>query len=69
MDKKEFLRATVCAGFSNLNGQIMRMCNILDSSQRNLNAVYSLCKTILILPAQKNRSQKALNTYVIAAIW
>lgn len=44
MDKKEFLRATECAGFSNLNGQIMRMCNILDSSQRNLNAVYSLCK-------------------------
>ena len=44
MDQKEVLQATERAGFSDLNGQIMRMCNILKPSQRTLNAVYSLCK-------------------------
>lgn len=44
MNKKEVLQATECAGFADLNGQIMRMCYLLDPSQRTLNAVYSLCK-------------------------
>ena len=44
MDQKEVLQATERAGFADLNGQIMRMCNILKPSQRTLNAVYSLCK-------------------------
>ena len=44
MNQKEVLQATERAGFADLNGQIMRMCNILKPSQRTLNAVYSLCK-------------------------
>ena len=39
MDQKEVLQATERAGFADLNGQIMRMCNILKPSQRTLNAV------------------------------
>ena len=44
MNQKEVLQATERAGFADLNGQIMRMCYLLDPSERTLNAVYSLCK-------------------------
>lgn len=44
MDSAEVIRAAERAGFSNLNGQIMRICNLLKPSIRTVNAVYSLCK-------------------------
>lgn len=44
MNEKEILHATERADFAYLNGAIMRICNLLKPSQRNLNAVYMLCK-------------------------
>ncbi len=45
MDSNEVVRAAERAGFSDLNGQIMRVCNLLKPSIRTVNAVYSLCKS------------------------
>lgn len=44
MNKKEILQATEWAEFTDLNGRIMRICNILKPSERTLNAVCALCK-------------------------
>lgn len=44
MNPAEVIKAAERAGFSNLNGQIMRICNLLKPSTRTINAVYSLCK-------------------------
>lgn len=44
MNERELIQATERASFANLNGQIMRICNILKPSERTLNAVYTLCK-------------------------
>lgn len=44
MNEKDILQASERADFTNLNGWIMRMCNILKPSERTLNAVYTLCK-------------------------
>lgn len=44
MDSAELTRTAERASFSDLNGQIMRICNLLKPSIRTVNAVYSLCK-------------------------
>lgn len=44
MNSAEVIKAAERAGFSDLNGQIMRICNLLKPSTRTVNAVYSLCK-------------------------
>lgn len=44
MTRKEVLQASERADFSDLNGRIMRTCNVLKPSERTLNSVYTLCK-------------------------
>lgn len=44
MNEREVKQALARADFADLNGQIMRICNLLKPSERSLNAVYTLCK-------------------------
>lgn len=44
MTRKEALQASNRADFVDLNGRIMRTCNVLKPSERTLNSVYTLCK-------------------------
>lgn len=44
MNEREAATAAAGAGFADLNGQILRMCNLLTPSQRTLNAICGLFK-------------------------
>lgn len=44
MNQKEMISTVAGAGFADLNGQILRICNLLNPVQCTLNAVYGLFK-------------------------
>lgn len=68
MDSNEVVRATERASFSDLNGQIMRICNLLKPSIRTVNAVYSLCKQSENYKYTEQQIRQALNICAAPAI-